>query len=440
LTQHFNAKAISIPNLNFTLEMPKKAVQLDGTTLEGGGQLLRLAACLSALTRTPISITRIRGNRSGGGGLKLQHLKAVEWLADACDAAVDGGQVGSRSLSFAPNPHVRESHLQMSPNQLLTTKKPAKSRRLRSEIDITTPGSITLVLQAVLPFLLFTNAANHQPGRPFALTIRGGTNVGQSPSFDYVAHVLVPTLARLGLPAVTATLEKRGWNTGRACVGSARFVVAAPRPGRRLAAFEMRERGEVRSVFAKIIAPPACRRPIADDVRARVADALGAEVGVEVESEDSRDAKRLYLLLVAATANGFRLGRDWLFDERIRNPLDAAARLAKKVVGDLVREVEHGGCVDEFMRDQIVVFRALAEGRCEVDVGRGEDGAHVRPSLHARTAEWVAGQVLGVGVGEDGVKEGCGYAVGDGDGISGEYDVQKVAVSVESLEITQTVA
>jgi RNA 3'-terminal phosphate cyclase (ATP) len=422
--------------------MVKHKVHLDGTTLEGGGQLLRVAVCLSALTKTPISITNIRGNRSGGGGLKLQHLKAVEWLAEACDATVDGGLVGSRSLSFTPNPPVREPNSRdRLPPIWLTIQKARKQPKLRSEIDIGTPGSITLVLQAVLPYLLFTTHPHHPPGRPFTLTIRGGTNVGQSPSFDYVAHVLLPTLSRLGLPPVAATLERRGWNAGRAGVGSARFAVTPLAPGRRLAPFDARERGDVRTVLARIVAPPACRRPVADGVRARVSDALGGDVGVEVGYEDGRDAKRLYLLLVAVTANGFRLGRDWLFDERIRNPVEASARLVKRVVGDLVREVEHGGCVDEFMRDQIVVFRALAKGRCEVDVGRGEDGGYVPPSLHARTAEWVAGEVLGIDVGEDGVREGSGYVVGNGDedGIKGEDDVQKLTVNVESVEVTHTV-
>jgi RNA 3'-terminal phosphate cyclase (ATP) len=51
--------------------MPRRAIHLDGRTLEGGGQLVRLATCLAALNNRPVRVTDIRGNRGGGGGLKL---------------------------------------------------------------------------------------------------------------------------------------------------------------------------------------------------------------------------------------------------------------------------------------------------------------------------------------------------------------------------------
>jgi len=58
----------------------KKLVVLDGRTGEGGGQLVRIAACLSAITGTPIHIHDVRGNRgkgknkaSGGGETSSQH-------------------------------------------------------------------------------------------------------------------------------------------------------------------------------------------------------------------------------------------------------------------------------------------------------------------------------------------------------------------------------
>lgn len=47
--------------------MPKP-IELDGRTGEGGGQLVRVAIGLAALTSQPVKITNVRGNRQGGRG------------------------------------------------------------------------------------------------------------------------------------------------------------------------------------------------------------------------------------------------------------------------------------------------------------------------------------------------------------------------------------
>lgn len=83
------------------------AVHLQGTTLEGGGQLLRIAIGVSALTGIPVEITNIRGNRSGGGGPKMQHLSAVRWLGTACKADMTGAEQRSKNLYFAPSTDVK---------------------------------------------------------------------------------------------------------------------------------------------------------------------------------------------------------------------------------------------------------------------------------------------------------------------------------------------
>lgn len=88
--------------------MPKKPLAIDGTTLEGGGQLFRLAVGLSALTSIPIQVDNIRGKRSGGGGLKWQHLASVNWLAEASNADMEGNEHKSKKLVFEPSPRVRD--------------------------------------------------------------------------------------------------------------------------------------------------------------------------------------------------------------------------------------------------------------------------------------------------------------------------------------------
>lgn len=57
-------------NVNSTVDH-MDPIKLDGRVGEGGGQLVRLAIGLAALTGTPVHIENVRGNRPGkrGGGM-----------------------------------------------------------------------------------------------------------------------------------------------------------------------------------------------------------------------------------------------------------------------------------------------------------------------------------------------------------------------------------
>jgi len=289
-------------------------------------------------------------------------------------------------------------------------------------IPASTPGSIFLVLQALLPYILFSavldepysEVSGSEEQKPIyhRLIIEGGTNVSKSPSYEYIDQVLLPMLHRkVGIPPIIMSMDKRGWTQGRTEVGRVTFDITPLPPGSTLPSFFFTNRGEVARFYVSILAPDvASQRSIRQkSIKEILKRYPEAEIDFLVE-EDSRHPKRLYLHVVAETSEGFRLGRDWMYDRKATasTAKQKNEQLVEKVLDDLDKELAHGGCVDEYMQDQLVVFQALAEGRAEVDYGKGR-----WPSLHTQTARWVAEQVLGTRFGEKGTCDGQAFRVGE---------------------------
>ncbi|NNG47233.1 MAG: RNA 3'-phosphate cyclase, partial [Deltaproteobacteria bacterium] len=143
-------------------------IEIDGSHGEGGGQILRTALSLSCLTGKPFRIVNIRKGRKKPG-LAPQHLVSVRAASEISGAQVSGDRQGSVELVFSPG-EVKGGDF---------------------SLDVGTAGSTILVLQSIVPALLFTRGKS-------TVTVRGGTHVPFSPSFHYAASVLVPALGRLG--------------------------------------------------------------------------------------------------------------------------------------------------------------------------------------------------------------------------------------------------
>lgn len=66
-----------------------------------GGQILRIAVALSALTKKPVRIRNIRAGRKKPG-LAAQHLNGIQLAQRICNGQVTGVHLGSSEIEFSP--------------------------------------------------------------------------------------------------------------------------------------------------------------------------------------------------------------------------------------------------------------------------------------------------------------------------------------------------
>src|SRR3974390_2186018 len=102
-------------------------IEIDGSYGEGGGQIVRTAVALAAVTGTSIRISKIRQGRLKPG-LAPQHAQAILALAAICSAKTEGIVPGSSEITFEPG-QIRDGSYRA---------------------DIGTAGSITLFVQCLL--------------------------------------------------------------------------------------------------------------------------------------------------------------------------------------------------------------------------------------------------------------------------------------------------
>ncbi len=323
-------------------------LKIDGNYGEGGGQLLRLAVALSAITSLEVRITNIRARRDKPG-LAPQHLTGVQAVGQLCNARIEGLDLRSQEIVF----------------------EPAMLRGGEYRFDVGTAGSITLVLQALLPVMLTAPA-------PCKVHITGGTDIRQAPAADYLREVLIRLIGRLGA-RVTIRVLRRGYYPR----GGGELEVMVQPAILASAVFDACGHSQVIRGVAHVVNLP---EHIALRMKQSALDRLGAYA-----------AQAIIVTQVLGHEAAFGSGGAIVCWAESEHTVLGAARVAERgvpaealgeAVGEeLAADLAAGAALDVHAADQILVYLALAGGGLF---------STRSVSLHARTAMWLIEQFLPV--------------------------------------------
>lgn len=322
--------------------------EIDGSYGEGGGQLVRTACALSAITGTPVRLRDIRARRDPPG-LAPQHLTAVRAVAALCRGEVEGLAVRASEIGF----------------------RPGRLRAGEFRFDIGTAGSITLALQAILP-------AAFACGEKATLHIVGGTDVRAAPPLDYFRFVFLPLLARMGL-RVEARLIRRGYYPRGGGEVEVTIEPGTPKPLRLEAPGAIEEIGGIAHVANLPL-------HIVERMQATAGHMLASFGRVSIEPQALGPDRAIGpggAIVVWARCAHTVLGGAEVAQRGV-----PAERIACNAAEALRDELVAGAALDAHALDQLLIYAALAKGT-SVFLARAW-------TSHAQTTAWLIEQFLPV--------------------------------------------
>ena len=322
-------------------------LEIDGSFGEAGGQILRTALSLSCLVNKPFRIFNIRKGRRNPG-LRPQHLTCVRALALISDATVKCASVGSTELVFEPG-----------------EAKPGDY-----SFDIGTAGSTSLLLQAVLPPLVFSRERSR-------LVLKGGTHVPLSPPFHFISEVFIPMLQRLGIK-LHASIESYGFYPK----GGGKIQVETM-PSSDVKGINISERGEIKKMsgISGVVNLPLS---IAERQRNAAIESLSAHgLKAEIALFKGGTFGQGTFVFLKAEAEACLAGFSSL-GERGKKAETVGEEAARAFLDYYYAQ----SCLDHHLADQIVLYLAVAKG--------GSSFTTSRITNHLLTNLWVIKKFLGV--------------------------------------------
>ncbi len=301
-------------------------IEIDGSQKSGSGTILRLSVALAGVLGEPLHIYNIR-QRRGQPGLRPQHLESVLTASKLCNAEMKGATLGSRELWFKPDGIV--------------------SGEVRAEIG--TAGSIPMLLLTILPLCAYAK------GAVSVQVVKGGTDVRHAPTINYLKHVFLPILERMGLKA-SLTVRKYGYYPKG--MGE---VLLEVQPCFKLTSIHLKEFGTVEELRGVSVCTFLEDRKVAER-QAKAANRYlkdnGYEAKIQVVNDRSNPLQKgSSLVLWAETSTGAVFGGDAIGE--LRKSSEVVGREAAE---NLFREIEAQATVDVHLADMLVSYIALADG------------------------------------------------------------------------------
>ena len=327
-------------------------LEINGGERSGSGTILRLAVALASILKDELHIYNIRGKRSPSG-LRPQHLEAVLTAAKLCNADVEGATLGSRELLLRPE--------EIAGGEI--------------EAEIGTAGSIPMLLLTVLPICAFARRAVH-------LRVRnGGTDVRNAPTTNYLRHVFLPMLGRMGLKA-SLSIHKFGYYPKG--MGEVSLEV---QPCQKLLPVQLEDFGRLDGLYGISVCTFLKERRVAER-QAKAAEeylrghGFSAKIDVLYDSSNPLQ-KGSSLVLWANTDTGALLGGNAIGE--LKKPSEEVGREAAENIG---KELDVKATVDVHLADMLVPYVALAD----------EGSVYLARSMteHLDTNIWLTQKILGV--------------------------------------------
>mmetsp|Transcript_13471 Transcript_13471/g.20493 ORF Transcript_13471/g.20493 Transcript_13471/m.20493 type:complete len:431 (-) Transcript_13471:1514-2806(-) len=357
---------------------------IDASKGEGGGQVIRNCAAYACLLTKSIHLTNIRqANKRQRPGLRSQHVTCLKVLQQMCGAKLRGAEVGEASVVIEPE------NLKHKP----CSSKKAKlhSGEVRHFVgDSGTAGSITLLIQATLPCALFFE-------QKCKLILKGGTNATMAPQYDYFERVFLPIVSRMfdsdhggddsprgdeKVSHVHSKVISRGYYPKGGGV-----VHVEVEPIHTLKPISLVDRGSVTQISIRSWHAGNCHYSVALKMHKAAKTAIlekypNAILKEEVITENTGCGSASGIMLIASTSTGCLFSGSSVGSRTVDCETTGIS-----AANELLECLTSGGCVDDWLQDQLILYMALADGVSEMKTGS--------LTLHTKSAILYATELCG---------------------------------------------